>query len=109
MAYFVNEQSVKYDELIGGTQEELFTKNLTVTAGTALKRGTIVTKTGAMVSAGKVAYGVVAQDITATDTTVVIYVKGVFNAKKLIVADGDTVRAHEDELRGAGILLSDLH
>lgn len=110
MAYVrVEAPSVKYDELIGGAQSALFTKNITITAGTALKRGTIVTAAGAMVGAADTAYGIIAQDVAATDTVATVYIEGVFNASKLIVANGDTVRAHEDQLRDAGILLSDVH
>lgn len=109
MAYIKDEKGVTYDGLIGGSQVKLITKNITITPGTAIKRGAIVTAAGAVVGSGDTAYGVVACDITATDTVGTIYVSGVFNREKLIVNSGDTVTAHENELRDGGIFLSSIH
>ena len=113
MSMFESCVSVEHDELIGGVQLPLLNKNIAVSAGSALKRGTIVDKTGAIVKAAAdegtpatVAYGIVASDVSAEDEVVTIYTTGLFNREKLIVSDGDTVDAHEDELRTVGIYLT---
>jgi hypothetical protein len=48
-----------------------------------------------------------AVDATADDVNVTAYQTGCFNRNALIVAEGDTVDAHEAELRRSGIFLKD--
>lgn len=114
MSMFETCVSVENDELIGGVQLPLLNKNIAVSAGNVLKRGTIVDKNGAMVKAADddepatVAYGIVASDVSAEDDVVTIYTSGLFNRERLIVSDGDTVEAHEDELRTVGIYLTSI-
>lgn len=106
---------VTYDELFGGPEIPVLTKNVTLAKGAAHKRGeflTLDTTTGtyALTEKGKVASAVLAYDTDATsaDTIATVYTCGRFNREKLIVADGDTVDAHEEELRGVGIYLASL-
>lgn len=114
---------VHYDELIGGTAVSVLNKNVTLTGvdkDTTLQRGTLL----ALNSAGKyvvaakaadavpAASAVLAENVTQTDSGDIIatvYVRGIFNREKLIVQAGDTVDAHEEELRSAGIYLTSLH
>ena len=90
------------DALIAGPEIPVVTKNYEITAGTALKRGTLLT-----ITAGKAAAtAIVANDVDDKATVVTAYVSGRFFADKLIAADSDTVDSHEEELRGAGIYLA---
>jgi len=98
------------DNLMGGPEFPVLTKNYAITAGTALKRGTLLTitdgKAAATAKAG-VASAIVANDASATDTVVTAYVAGRFNRDAIIVADGaDSAAAHEEELRKVGIHLA---
>lgn len=104
----VESPSVKYDELIGGTAVSTITKNITVSGGAALERGTVVDATGAKVASGKTAAYIVAVDAAAADTVLTVYTAGQFNREKLIVAEGTTVEAHEEELRAVGIYLTSI-
>lgn len=97
----VEKSTITPDNLMAGPEIPVLTKNFTVTAGTALKRGTLLT-----VTAEGVASAIVANDITAADTVVTAYVTGRFNRAALICASEDTVDAHEDELRKVGIHLA---
>lgn len=111
MEFVETATGVAYDDLIGGTNVSVLNANVTVTAGTAMKRGTLVTVTdgtaAATAKAGK-ATAILANDVSATDTSATVYVKGQFNREKLIAADGDTVEAHEEELRAVGIYLTSI-
>lgn len=106
----IEKNTITPDNLMAGPEVPVLTKNFTVTAGTALKRGTLLTVTadGAASATAKegVASAVVAHDIDATATVVTAYVTGRFNRAALICADGDTVAAHEEELRKVGIHLA---
>lgn len=106
---------VTYDELFGGPEIPVLTKNVTLAKGAAHKRGELLTLDGtagtyALAGAGKVASAVLAYDTDATgaDTIATVYISGRFNREKLIVAEGDTVDAHEEELRGVNIYLASL-
>lgn len=99
-------EGVTYDELVGGTEVTAITKNISIEAGNAMKRGTLVTAAGAPVAKGETADAVVAIGCTETDTVITVYVSGMFNREKLIVAEGDTVEAHEAELRDKNIYLT---
>jgi len=105
----VESPSVVYDELIGGTAVATVTKNLTISAGTALKRGDILDASGALVANGATAIYVVDVPCKSTDTVVTVYTAGIFNRDKLAVASDTTVDAHEAELRAVGIYLTALH
>lgn len=111
MAYITDEKGVSFENLIAGTKVKLITENITVPVEPAglVPRGAVVTKTGTVVKAGEEAYGVAACDINTDDTVATVYVSGEFNREALIVADGDTVEAHKDELRVKGIFLSSVH
>lgn len=115
MAIHETVTGVTYDELLGGPEIAVLTKNVTLTKGAAHKRGELLTLDGttgayALAEAGKVASVVLAYDTDATnaDTVATVYISGRFNREKLIVAAGDTVDAHEEELRDAGIYLASL-
>lgn len=115
MAIRVTETGTAFEELIGGHEVTAMRHNIKITAGTALKRGSIVTAAGVLVGTNKAESGstdvaeyVVAEDSTATDTVLTVYVSGIFNREKLIVADGDTVEAHKAELRDKNIYLTSI-
>lgn len=105
---------VSYDELMGGHEVTAIKQNINITAGTALARGSLLTAAGALVGTGKtetkndVAEYVVAEAASETDKVVTVYVSGMFNREKLIVATGDTVDAHEAELRDKNIYLTSI-
>lgn len=109
MDYIIDEKGATYDGLIGGTSVKLITENITVTPGTAIPRGAVVTAAGSVVNTGDTAYGIVACAVSKEDTTATIYVSGEFNRERLIVGSGDTLEAHKNELRNAGIFLSSMH
>lgn len=104
---------VKYDELFGGVEVEVFTRNVTIASGQNVKRGTLLGITSGkytIAAKGGKAVAVAAEDINAVsaDTVGTAYITGYFNREKLIAASGDTVAAHEEELRDAGIFLTSL-
>lgn len=108
---------VSYDKLIADAKHPLDVKNVTVSAGEGIKRGTVLSfveasgKYGVFgsdsVSAGK-ANCIVANDVPASseDVTVTVYVSGSFRAESLIVAKTATLdsKAVED-LRTKGIFI----
>ena len=121
MSFVEEVQGVHYDELIGGTAVTPINKNVVlsgVAANTVVEKGTLLAlgTDGKYVVAAKagdsvpVASAVLAHDVTqgaeAVDLTVTAYVAGMFNRERLIAAEGDTVDAHEEELRDAGIYLT---
>lgn len=104
---------VAYDGLFGGAEVEVLTRNVTVASGQKVKRGTLLSESSgkySAVTAGGKAVAVAAEDIDAgaTDTVGTAYITGYFNREKLIAASGDTVGAHEEELRGVGIFLTSM-
>lgn len=104
---------VTYDNLLGGPEIPVLTANVTITGAKALKRGSLLKNTDgkfSLVATGDDATAVLKEDIdvTTADAVGVIYVTGRFNREALIVADGDTVAAHEEQLRRVGILLTSI-
>lgn len=104
---------VAYDGLFGGAEVEVLTRNVTIASGQNVKRGTLLGVTAgkyAVAAKGGKAVAVAAEDINATsaDTAGTAYITGYFNREKLIAASGDTVTAHEEELRDAGIFLTSM-
>ncbi len=102
---------VHYDDLIGGTNVSVVAQNVKVTAGTAMARGTLLTVTDGTAAAtakSAVANAILAAPVSTTDTVATVYVKGEFNRERVKVADGDTIGAHEAELRNTGIYLTSL-
>lgn len=121
MAYVEELQGVHYDELIGGTAVTPINRNVVlsgVAANAVVGKGTLLAlgTDGKYVVAAKagdsvpVASAVLAYDVTqgtdVADLTVTVYVAGMFNRERLIAAEGDTVDAHEEELRDVGIYLT---
>ena len=104
---------VKYDELFAGPEVEVLTKNVTFASGNTIKRGQLISVANgkaAPTAQGGTALYVAAEDVdaSAADTIGTVYTSGYFNREKLIAAQGDTVDAHEEELRSVDIKLSSL-
>lgn len=104
---------VAYDNLFGGPEVTALTANVKVASSTALKRGALLTLDSTsgnygLAAKGKAATAVLADDTAAAadGTIATVYTRGYFNREALTVADGDTVDAHEEELRGVGIFLT---
>ena len=98
----------EFDELFGGSEITVLTKNITLKSGANYKRGMLLTETGGkceLTGAGAVADYVLARDVDATkaDAIGTVYVCGRFNREKIIVADGDNAANHEAELRTKNI------
>lgn len=114
MGKYIDENTMAFDELIGGTSVTPLIFNATVTAAAAgtIKKGTLLSEAGgkfAPTAAEGTAAAVLAEDVVAAeagDVTGTIYVRGIFNREKLIAATGDTVAAHEAELRKIGIYMT---
>lgn len=109
--YVTTTPGVHYDDLIGSTGVSIVTQNVAVSAGTAMERGTLMTITsGTAAATAKAGHAdaILAASVSTTDTVATVYVKGMFNREKIIVADSDTVEAHETELRDSGIYLTSL-
>ncbi len=122
MAYIEEMQGVHYDELIGGTAITPLIKNGVLTgvaADTEVPKGTLLAvdaASGKYIVAAKadasvplanaiLAKGVMQGEDTG-DIAVTVYIRGLFNREKLVAASGDTVDAHEEELRDVGIYLT---
>lgn len=122
MAYIEEMQGVHYDELIGGTAITPLIKNGVLTgvaADTEVPKGTLLAvdaASGKYIVAAKadasvplanaiLAKGVMRGEDTG-DIAVTVYIRGLFNREKLVAASGDTVDAHEEELRDVGIYLT---
>lgn len=118
MKYTEIDNATDFDELIGGPEIGIRTANVTLTPGTALQRGTLMTVTDAGAASATLKSGatgaapanaILAEDVTATATGAVVYTRGLFNREKCIVTgNGDTVAAHETELRPLDILFTSL-
>ena len=106
MAIRENVKGVSYDGLIGGTEVPIIEKNISITAGTALERGSVVTEAGKLVTGADEASYVVSQPVTAEDTGATVYASGMFNAEHMIVGESDTVAAHAAQLRDKNIYLT---
>lgn len=110
---YIEKNEMKFDNLIGGTAVTPLLANVSITAvaGTT-KRGTLMTESGgkyaATVKSG-VASAVLAEDIVSEaggSVTGTVFVRGEFNREAVKAASGDTVEAHEIELRKIGIYLT---
>lgn len=118
---------VHYDELIGGTAVSVLNANVTLTGvvkDAVVPRGTLLTlaagvagivkpaQTEPTAVAAGVAAAILAENVIGDGETdgmvVTVYVRGLFNREKLIAQTGDTVDAHEDELRDVGIYLTSI-
>lgn len=120
--------SVEYDELInsGNPAADVFSVTIRkeATEAKTLKRGTVLALSGGTAGDGKlVVFGttakenetltancILADDVevgTTADKDATAYRTGNFNRNKLIVADGYTLKAtDEEELRKCGIILN---
>lgn len=107
--------ATSFDGLLAGNEVQILTKNIKLKSGTAYKRGMLISvevnpstkaETGKQAAAGEAAEYVLMRDVDATkaDAVGTVYVKGRFNREKIILSKGDTVEAHEAELR-----LRDIH
>ena len=110
MAYVTSEKGTSYKHLLGGPEVETLTQNVTLAGGQNVKEGTLLSvaegKDGATAKAGE-AVAIAAEDYNAsTDMVVTVYIRGRFNRNAIVVADGDTVEAHEDQLSKNGIYLT---
>lgn len=111
MAYVTSETGTSYKHLLGGPEVETLTKNVTLASGQVVKAGALLSvadgKYSATVKAGE-AVAIASEDYDASkaDLAVTVYIRGRFNRNAIIVADGDTVEAHEEELRKGGIYLT---
>ena len=116
--------SVGYDGLIVANEPvaDVFTVTIRNTAAATYKRGTVLALSASTAGDGKLvilgstnetltANCILAEDVevgTTADVTVLAYRTGHFARNKLAVASGYTLKAtDEEELRKAGILLSD--
>ena len=107
-----------FDELLAGPEIAILTKNIKLQSGTAYKRGMLISlvklegetaaaaELGKQTVVGEVAEYVLMRDVDATEADAVgtVYTRGRFNREKIILSEGDTVEAHEAELR-----LRDIH
>ncbi len=116
MQYTGTMDGASYDELFGGAEITVLNKNITFVKGTNYKRGMLLSETDGKVTQtakGGTALYVCANDFDLTDAenneVGTVYISGRFNREKIIVADGDTVDAHETELRPLNILFTSLH
>ena len=114
MGKYIDENTMEFDELIGGTSVTPLLFNVTVTAAGAgtIEKGRLLSESGGKFTetpTAGVAAAILAEDIVATaagDVTGTVYVRGIFNREKLVAASGDTVAAHEPELRKIGIYMT---
>lgn len=114
MALVESTTGVVFDELKGGTAVKILTKaaSLTVTEAGTVAKGTLLSVSDgvfAVCAAGETANAILAEAVVAEDAgtvDAVIFVKGQFNREAVVVADGDTAEAHEEELRAVGIYLT---
>lgn len=118
MASFETMSGVSFDGLFAGPEKSVLTKNVTVKSGENVKRGAllsldangkaIATPAASGDDPAGVAVFVAAEDIDAStaDKVGTVFTSGYFNREALIAVTGDTVNAHEEELRSVGIYLS---
>ena len=101
---------VSYAELIGGTAVTPMLKNITLgsAAAVAIPKGTLLKVDGTICAKTETASYVLAKDAEKGAKVITAYSRGQFNAEKLVAQSGDTVLAHENELRAVGILLTSL-
>ena len=120
MAELVNSAATfTYDNLIGGAEPALITKNLTIASGAGkLARGTVLgkitasgkfTKANSASSDGSQAANCILAtevDATSADAVATAYVTGMFNIEALTFGGTDAYTAHADTLRDMGIYLT---
>lgn len=106
---YIKTYTMKEDHLLAGPEVTSLLKNVEITAGTAMKRGALLSfadgKAAACAKGGVAAY-ILAEDVDEAATVATVYSQGYFHREALIAADGDTVDAHEEELRGVNIVLT---
>ena len=106
---YIKTYTMKEDHLLAGPEVTSLLKNVEITAGTAMKRGALLSfadgKAAACAKGGVAAY-ILAEDVDEAATVATVYSQGYFHRETLIAADGDTVDAHEEELRGVNIILT---
>ena len=119
-AHEVFENATSFDELLAGPEIPVLTRNIKLKSGVAYKRGMLISyaaaaegdteKKGEQTAANKTAEFVLMRDADATEADAVgtVYMSGRFNRERIILADGDTVEAHEDELRLRNIYFTTL-
>lgn len=103
--------NMEQNGLLAGPEIVHLIKNVAIAAGTAMKKGTLLTTTSGTAAAtakAGVADCILAEDVDEKATVATVYVSGRFHRGMLIAASGDTVDAHEEELRGKGIYLTAL-
>lgn len=102
--------TITHEQMYGGPEKDILMANVTITAGTAMEKGTLMTVTGTTAAATAkdgTANAILAYDVDAKATAATVYVSGRFNRNQLhVIADGDTVAAHEEQLRDYGIYLT---
>ncbi|MDD3534252.1 MAG: head decoration protein [Candidatus Cloacimonetes bacterium] len=115
MAIYTTEKGITHDELLGGPEIPVLLANVTLASTNKVVRGTLLTLDGTTGKAAPTAKGgkathIAAEDVDATtaDAVVTVYQSGRFNREKIIAASGDTVAAHEEELRAFNIYLTAL-
>lgn len=106
---YIKTYTMKEDHLLAGPEVTSLLKNVEITTGTAMKRGALLSfadgKAAACAKGGVAAY-ILAEDVDEAATVATVYSQGYFHREALIAADGDTVDAHEEELRGVNIILT---
>ena len=106
---YIKTYIMKEDHLLAGPEVTSLLKNVEITAGTAMKRGALLSfadgKAAACAKGGVAAY-ILAEDVDEAATVATVYSQGYFHREALVAADGDTVDAHEEELRGVNIILT---
>ena len=96
--------------LLAGPEVKALTKNVTIVAAAdAIEAGTLMstaTSPATVTAKAGAADAVLANAVAKGDTVATVYITGRFNRAALKAADGDTVDAHEEELRKLGIFLT---
>lgn len=97
--------AVEQDNLFAGVTMPAVTDSIIVPAGNVFKRGTLLTIAGTASTSGADTYGILTDDVDATDGDVKtrVYVTGEFKAAALIVT-GD-IADYKEDLRKIGIFL----
>lgn len=106
---------LKYDNLFAG-DAEVVPEAVTIKKGEVIPKFSVVAKNaeGKVVTAAKdddtlKLYGILAEDVNATDKDVesVVYLSGEFNSNTVIVPEGHTLEDFKVGLRGIGIYLKE--
>ena len=103
----------EYDNLFAGVVQPIASEAITMKAGQAYMRGSVITKDadgkGILIdsAAGGQPYGILADNVDATeeDRETVLYLTGEFNQDALIFGGTDTYETHKEALRDKGIFL----